>query len=41
MMGTVSSMRKIGAKTISVYKLDYLFDWESDSIKTLLGKSET
>ena len=41
LMGTVSSMRKIGAKTISVYKLDYLFDWESDSIKTLLGKSET
>ena len=41
LMGTVSSMRKIGAKTISVYKLDYLFDWESDSIKTLLEKSET
>jgi len=38
---TVSSMRKIGAETISVYKLDYLFDCESDSIKTLLEKSET
>ena len=41
LMETVYSMRKIGAKTISVYKLDYLFDWESDSIKTLLEKSET
>ena len=37
----VSSMRKIGAQTISVHKLDYLFNQESDSIKTLLEKSET
>jgi ATP phosphoribosyltransferase-like protein len=41
LMKTVSSMRKIGAETVSVYKLDYLFDCESDSIKTLLGKSES
>ena len=38
---TVSLMRKIGAQTISVHKPDYLFDSESDAIKSLLEKSET